>query len=119
MEKYEGFYWDYPGFPSIAVPYGGTNDFFYSGHIGCCVLCFLEFKHYGWVRARYLCLVIMTCNIMLLLVTRGHYTIDMIAGAIFAHYFYMLSYELYDPRPFVVDTPADWWCCRRKKKEPY
>jgi len=30
----DGYYWDYPGFPSLAVPYGRLSDFFYSGHCG-------------------------------------------------------------------------------------
>lgn len=34
MRYPEGYLWDYPGFPSLVVPYGKTNDFFYSGHIG-------------------------------------------------------------------------------------
>jgi len=28
----EGFYWEAPGFPSFAVPYGKTSDFFFSGN---------------------------------------------------------------------------------------
>lgn len=27
----QGFYWEPPGFPSFAVPYGKTSDFFFSG----------------------------------------------------------------------------------------
>jgi len=34
MKFPEGYIWEYPGFPSLTVPYGRTNDFFYSGHIG-------------------------------------------------------------------------------------
>lgn len=28
-----GFYWEPPGFPSLAVPYGKTSDFFFSGAV--------------------------------------------------------------------------------------
>ena len=34
----EGYNWGYPGVMSIFVPYGATADFFYSGHVGTCVL---------------------------------------------------------------------------------
>ena len=46
MRTPQGFYWEYPGFYSLTVPYGWTNDFFYSGHIGACILCLLEFWPY-------------------------------------------------------------------------
>jgi hypothetical protein len=29
---------------SIFVPYGETADFFYSGHVGVCMLMYLEFS---------------------------------------------------------------------------
>lgn len=34
----KGYNWGYPGVMSIFVPYGATADFFYSGHVGTCVL---------------------------------------------------------------------------------
>jgi hypothetical protein len=40
----EGYLWDYPGFPSLVVPYGKTNDFFYSGHVGGACVMMLEFR---------------------------------------------------------------------------
>jgi hypothetical protein len=51
MRYPEGYLWDYPGFPSIFIPYGKTNDFFYSGHVGLCVIVFHELitaKKYRW-----------------------------------------------------------------------
>jgi hypothetical protein len=97
MKPYEGFYWDYPGFPSLVVPYGATNDFFYSGHVGCCMLCFLEFGRMGWYKIRWLCIFTMVCQVLLMTVTRGHYSIDMISGFFFAHYFYLLTEKYIDP----------------------
>ena len=38
----EGFYWNYPGFPSLFVPYGMTTDFIYSGHVGILIICMME-----------------------------------------------------------------------------
>ena len=39
----DGYAWDYPGFPSLTVPYPKTNDFFYSGHVGGALLAGLEY----------------------------------------------------------------------------
>jgi hypothetical protein len=61
VEPYEGFYWEYPGFPSLIIAYGETNDFFFSGHIGSCVLCFHEYTKNGWTRARWFCVFTAFC----------------------------------------------------------
>lgn len=42
MKKPAGYIWEYPGFPSLVVPYGPTNDFFYSGHMGGSLISTLE-----------------------------------------------------------------------------
>ena len=44
MRYPEGYLWNYPGFPSLVVPYGKTNDFFYSGHAGGGLVMTLEFR---------------------------------------------------------------------------
>jgi len=49
----EGYLWDFPGFYSLTVPYGRTNDFFYSGHVGCCVICGMEALAIGWKKFGY------------------------------------------------------------------
>jgi hypothetical protein len=97
MAPYEGMYWEYPGFPSLVVPYGHTNDFFFSGHIGCCMLVFLEFSRMGWMKIRWLCIATMVCQIILMTITRGHYSIDMITGLFFAHYVHLLTGNYIDP----------------------
>ena len=53
MKFPEGYLWDYPGFYSLTVPYGSTNDFFYSGHVGCCMICALEYFSIGWKKFGY------------------------------------------------------------------
>lgn len=66
MEKPSGYIWEYPGFPSLVVPYGATNDFFFSGHVAGQVITILEFRNnkmwymevYGWIS------VIMTWILM-------------------------------------------------------
>lgn len=44
MQFPPGYLWDYPGFPSLVVPYGATNDFFYSGHAGGATLVMFEYS---------------------------------------------------------------------------
>ena len=38
IEYPEGYLWKFPGIYSLMVPYGETNDFFYSGHVGVCMI---------------------------------------------------------------------------------
>jgi hypothetical protein len=38
IEMPQGYNWAFPGFFSLFVPYGKTADFFYSGHIGGCMI---------------------------------------------------------------------------------
>ena len=47
MKFPEGYLWEYPGFISLTVPYGKTNDFFYSGHVGGALISTLEWKANG------------------------------------------------------------------------
>ena len=46
----DGYNWGFPGVMSIFVPYGRTDDFFYSGHVGICMLTFLEFSAAEWPK---------------------------------------------------------------------
>ena len=46
----QGYFWDYPGFPSLVIPYGRTSDFFFSGHTGFLTICCLEWYHLGYRR---------------------------------------------------------------------
>jgi len=84
----DGYIWDYPGFPSVMVSYLKTNDFFYSGHVGLPILMMCEFQ----ILKRYymfgFCILTFFIESFTMLATRGHYTIDLITGAIFAHYIF-------------------------------
>jgi len=99
MQTPEGFYWEYPGFYSLTVPYGWTNDFFFSGHIGACTICLLEFwpspdkrpsraRNLVWVTS----CVSLLAQTFVMLVTRGHYSIDLLSGVVYAHYSHCLAY---------------------------
>lgn len=46
----DGFFFEYPGFPSISVPYGRQSDFYFSGHSGIMTLMFCEWRHLGFKK---------------------------------------------------------------------
>ncbi|CDW72690.1 UNKNOWN [Stylonychia lemnae] len=91
MRYPDGYLWDFPGFYSITVPYGKTNDFFFSGHIGCCVIQIFEFKANNWNKFAYFSLVTCALQFALMICLRGHYFIDLVSGIVFGHYFWMLA----------------------------
>jgi len=95
----DGYNWGYPGIMSIFVPYGETADFFYSGHVGVCMIQFLEFRKCEWHYWSYFALSTLFMQFIMMISLRSHYTVDMIAGLIFAHYFFMLA----DEHSFVID----------------
>ena len=73
------------------MPYGKTNDFFFSGHVGCCVINFLEFRANGWHKFAWFSLTTCVFQVTLMVCLRGHYFIDLISGVIFAHYAWMIA----------------------------
>lgn len=84
------YIFDSPGFFSVAVPYWKTNDFFFSGHVGISTLFFLEYKKDGsWLK--YFGFFAVIYNTFALLVTEGHYSIDLAVGIMTAHYVYSLG----------------------------
>lgn len=91
FEQPEGYNWGWPGWFSITVPYGQTNDFFFSGQVGLCMIMFLEFYAVGWLWMSLFSLMTMTIQIVMLYALRAHYSVDMIAGFVFAHYLWILS----------------------------
>jgi hypothetical protein len=86
----EGWYWYDPGFPSLVVPYGRGSDFFFSGHSGFMVICASEWhsltkaKHNKKVRNFVIFSGIYT--VLILLVYRIHYFIDVFTGLLFAEW---------------------------------
>jgi hypothetical protein len=95
----DGYLWDYPGFPSLFVSYIKSNDFFYSGHVGLPVLQICELykiKKYNWIP---ISVFIVILEFFTMIVLRGHYTVDLFAGIIIAHYSFMIS----DKFIYIVD----------------
>jgi hypothetical protein len=95
----DGYLWDYPGFPSLFVSYIKSNDFFYSGHVGLPVLQICEFhkiKKYNWIPVSAFIVIL---EFFTMIVLRGHYTVDLFAGILIAHYSFMIS----DKYIYIVD----------------
>lgn len=119
MRYPDGYLWDYPGFPSLVVPYGKTNDFFYSGHAGGALVMTLEFRTLAVLLVRHRIfmrtmqifgILTIVFQIFLMIFLRGHYTIDLIAGLMAGHYFYMLAQHF---APYM-----DTLICRLKRHSP-
>ncbi len=81
-----GIIWRDPGFPSLLVTYGVSNDLFFSGHTALAVLGAIGVCHIApwWVGA--VAILVAIGEAVIVLVLRAHYTMDVIAGA-FAAWF--------------------------------
>jgi hypothetical protein len=78
-----GIIWRDPGFPSLLVTYGTSNDFFFSGHTAISVLAALQLAHTapGWVAIAAAAVAVLEAGTVIVL--RAHYTMDVFA-AVFA-----------------------------------
>lgn len=91
MQFPEGYNWGYPGFPSITIPYVGSSDFFFSGHLGIVTFLVLENRSQKNYFLMYVGLLSIIYEFIVMIVLRGHYTIDLIAGILIAHYIWIIS----------------------------
>jgi hypothetical protein len=76
-----GIIWRNPGFPALLVTYQVGNDFFFSGHTALVVLGAIEAAHFGPVWLAVIVGVIAFGEMVVVLVLRAHYTLDVVAGA--------------------------------------
>ena len=76
-----GIIWRNPGFPALLVTYEVGNDFFFSGHTALAVLGAIEAAHFGPTWLAVLAAVIALGEMLVVLVLRAHYTLDVVAGA--------------------------------------
>lgn len=91
MRYPDGFYWNYPGFPSFVVPYGRSSDFFFSGHCGFLMICTLEWHSLKKYKMCWITLGINCYMAFVMLIFRIHYAIDITTGIIVAHYCYIIT----------------------------
>ncbi len=75
--------WRDPGFPSLLVTYGVSNDFFFSGHTAIAFLGAIEVAHLGQPVLTTAAFAVATGQALAVLVLRAHYTMDVVA-AVFA-----------------------------------
>lgn len=76
-----GIIWRHPGFPALLVTYEVGNDFFFSGHTALAVLGAITAAQYGPVWLAIPVALIALGEMLVVLVLRAHYTLDVVAGA--------------------------------------
>jgi membrane-associated phospholipid phosphatase len=81
-----GIIWRDPGFPTLLVTYKVGNDFFFSGHTAMAVLGAITAAQLGPTWLAIVAAVVALGEILVVLVLRAHYTLDVVAGA-FAAFF--------------------------------
>jgi membrane-associated phospholipid phosphatase len=79
-----GIIWRNPGFPALLVTYEVGNDFFFSGHTALAVLGAMEAVYLGPSWLAVLAASIALGEMLIVLVLRAHYTLDVVAGALAA-----------------------------------
>jgi membrane-associated phospholipid phosphatase len=79
-----GIIWRDPGFPALLVTYDVGNDFFFSGHTALAVLGALEAAYLGPAWLAVIAASIALGEMLIVLVLRAHYTLDVVAGALAA-----------------------------------
>lgn len=74
--------WRYPGFPSLLVTYGVSNDYFFSAHTALTVLAATELVRLGrnWLTVVGIGMVVF--EMATVLVLRAHYTMDVFTGLV-------------------------------------
>jgi membrane-associated phospholipid phosphatase len=81
-----GIIWRNPGFPSLLVTYSVGNDFFFSGHTALAVLGAIEAANYGPTWLAIGAAIIALGEVLIVLLLRAHYTLDVVAGALAAFF---------------------------------
>ncbi len=79
-----GIIWRDPGFPSLLVTYGTSNDFFFSGHTAIAVLGALELGRAGPPWLAFAAVIVAVLEAATVLVLRAHYLMDIFTAAFVA-----------------------------------
>jgi membrane-associated phospholipid phosphatase len=96
-----GIIWRNPGFPALLVTYAVGNDFFFSGHTALAVLGAIEATNYGPTWLAIAAAIVASGEILVVLVLRAHYTLDVVTGAMAAY----LAAEIAGK----IAPAIDWW----------
>jgi PAP2 superfamily len=73
-----------PGFPSLLVTYGVSNDLFFSGHTALAVFGAVELVRWGGKKLLAVGIAIALFEMLAVLALRAHWTMDVYAGAVTA-----------------------------------
>jgi membrane-associated phospholipid phosphatase len=79
-----GIIWRNPGFPALLVTYDVGNDFYFSGHTALAVLGALEAAYLGPPWLAVVAGIVAVGEMLMVLILRAHYTLDVVAGALAA-----------------------------------
>ncbi len=95
----EGMIWpkEGPGFPSLLVTYGVSNDLFFSGHTALAVFGAVELVRWGGRRLIPLGVAIALFEATAVLCLRAHWTMDVYTGAVTALLIAMIASKLAPP----------------------
>ncbi len=86
-----GMIWRKPGFPSLLVTYGVTNDLFFSGHTAIAVFGAATLATAFGPVGLALGVTIVGFEVAAVLVLRAHYTMDVFTGAVTALWVYEVA----------------------------
>jgi len=89
----EGMIWKDPGFPTLLVTYGTSNDLFFSGHTAIAVYGAATLAGAFGTSGMILGLAIAVFEITAVLRLRAHYTMDVFTGAVTALYVHRLAID--------------------------
>jgi hypothetical protein len=78
--------WRDPGFPSLLVTYGVSNDFFFSGHTALAVFGAVELGRLDRRGLAFVAAAVAMFEIVVVLVLQAHWTLDVFTGAVAAMY---------------------------------
>ena len=95
----EGMIWpkEGPGFPSLLVTYGVSNDLFFSGHTALAVFGAVELARWGGRRLIPLGIAIALFEATAVLCLRAHWTMDVYTGAVTALLIAMIAGRIAPP----------------------
>lgn len=86
-----GMIWRDPGFPSLFVTYGVSNDLFFSGHTALAVYGSMTLASLGNPLLTAAVILLGTYEVFAVLALRAHWTMDVYTGAVTAVLCYVLS----------------------------
>lgn len=87
----EEYSFHYPGIISVSVPYFKTHDYFFSGHVSLPLIIGVEFFKNKYNKLSFFCFFVACYEMVMMIILRGHYSIDLYAGFIFSFYFCRIS----------------------------